>query len=397
MKLIAATHIILLALIATIASAEEEPSQIYISADFLSVPTAVIDKLNRQSPDETPTVKVLLDLKRSGKAISLASPMLLTGSGQEAISKSVTEVIYPTTLSFCQGAATNMSTEALSSSLVTPEDFETREVGITLSVLTELSPEGDLMRTMIDAKIVDPPTWKDYPSEFQNSKGKTKSTTLSMPFFHVRQFNTSVLIKNGATIVAGGGIKNSKGDAVTFLLLKAQRVTSRGEAASHISKASQKAWSPPNRKFKSEQEWLHFKQGQLAAIAIFEDLGRIPINDSSISSENHQAYYPDTHTRILFPDDSWIILTAHSCHYYEEGLGDIILGLTSSGKFYLNRGHVCGGLSFESKKEVKSLSDFLETTGMGPKMEPIPWQEHLVDGKGSAPPTPNTISEAPKK
>jgi hypothetical protein len=383
MKLRISTHFSILALFATIASAEEEPGQIYISADFLSVPTTVIDKLNRQSPDETPTVKVLLDLKRSGKAISLATPMLLTPSGQEAKLKSVTEVIYPTTLSLTQDVVTNMATEVLSSSLVAPEDFEKREVGFTLWVLPELSSEADLIKITIDATIVEPPVWKDYVSEFHNSKGKAKSMTLSMPFFHAQQFNTSVRIKDGATVIVGGGTKNQKGDAVTFLLLKARRVTSEAEAASHIEANARKKESIPEKKFTSNAEWLHHKQGQLSAIAIFEDLKRITINDSSMSSENHASYYPPENTRIMFSDGSWIILTAHSSHS-EDGVSDLALGIASNGKFYLNRGHICGGICLTSEKEVKTLRDFLKTTGLGPKENPMTWQEHLVDDKDSA-------------
>jgi hypothetical protein len=370
--------LVILLLFAVVASAEDGFRQISIRADFLSVPVTVLDKLNRHTPDEIPSAKAILELKRAGKATSLGAPMLLTPSGQQSTLKSVTEVIYPTGLSLTQRSTTNVAGDVLATSLVAPDGFETREIGVSLEVLPEVSTDGDVINLTFDAEIVDPPTWKEYPAELRDSKGKAISMTMEMPFFHIQSFTTSAKIKNGATVIVGGGMKNPQGDAVTFLLLKAQLVTSKAEAAAHIAGASAKPWSLPERRFQSNKEWLHFQHGQLAAIAIFEDLEQVSIAEFIRPFGGELSYYPPRNKRINFDDDSWIILTANSIHEM-NGLSDMTLGIASDGKYYLNLGHVCGGVILESEKEVTSLSEFLGATGLGPKRESMTWAEHQPD------------------
>jgi len=177
----------------------------------------------------------------------LSAPKVVTKSGQEAVMKVVTEYIYPTEFEVTglqSGGGYNGGTSTTTGAVVEPQNFEMREVGIILQVVPEVSAEGQMINLMLNPQVVSEPVWKNYgakiPVQRQSSitanlNNITDPTTLSQilnpepeymelpmeqPFFHVRSVQTQLSIYNGATVVMGGLITESRKtieDKIPFL------------------------------------------------------------------------------------------------------------------------------------------------------------------------------------
>ena len=129
--------------------------------------------------------------------------------------------------------------------MVEPQNFETQEVGVILTVTPDLSPEG-LINLALQPKIISEPEWRDYGMKvpmdavmgdttimaqagdaLQNiTQSKTSediqwfSVPMEQPFFKERSIDTHVTLYNGATIVMGGLIteeRRSMEDKIPFL------------------------------------------------------------------------------------------------------------------------------------------------------------------------------------
>jgi len=199
------------------------PAGLSIADDVLSL-SAVLTN---------PELTVILHaLQQRGHTDLLSAPKITTQSGQEASLKVVTEYIYPTefeTSGIGGGTTTTAgggtTTGGNVGAVVTPTAFETREVGVILSVLPEVTPEGQMINLTMSPEVVSEPTWKNYGSTYQsdlNNDGilETQQLNMEQPFFHTRQLNTSMLIYNGATVVMGGMItevRHDVDDKVPFL------------------------------------------------------------------------------------------------------------------------------------------------------------------------------------
>ena len=161
---------------------------------------------------------ILHALSQRSNTDLLSAPKVVTKAGQEAVIKVVTEYIYPTTYTVTSGQSSGGSTlgggNGVSTPAVEPGGFQTREVGVILQVVPEVSAEGQMINLTMNPQVVSEPTWHDYGYDstvlMSNPNGAaTVSTThlpMPQPFFQVRSVSTSVSIYNGATVVMGGMI-----------------------------------------------------------------------------------------------------------------------------------------------------------------------------------------------
>jgi general secretion pathway protein D len=161
----------------------------------------------------------------------LSAPKVVTKSGQEAIMKVVTEYIYPTSFEVesVPGSA-SIYGSVPGATTVSPSDFETRDVGVILQVLPEVSADGQMINLMMNPQVVAPPEWKNYGSKIpqytqeESILGGTRTVLLTdadgnpiyleqpmeQPIFRVRSVSTSISIYNGATVVMGGMITEER-------------------------------------------------------------------------------------------------------------------------------------------------------------------------------------------
>jgi len=167
---------------------------------------------------------VLHLLQQKGNADLLSAPKVTTQSGVEAMIKVVTEYVYPGDYDITSGtSATFQGGEAIqvgTPPVVTPRSFETREVGVILSVLPEVSAEGQMINLTMTPEVVSEPEWRNYGQSFTDADGNTLSVPIEQPFFKTRSLSTSISIYNGATVVMGGLIHEMRvevDDKIPFL------------------------------------------------------------------------------------------------------------------------------------------------------------------------------------
>ncbi len=210
-------------------------AQIMVTAEFIAVPRTEIANLAGNKATQSPSAERILALKRSGIATVLFSPTILAKSGHEQTVRAVQEVIYPTQYDAEWGAFTNDSRKAVTAAVIKPTDFEMRESGVIFTCLAECSEESDEIMLMFHAEVVSPPIWKAFPCLYGDSSGKTNVVNIEQPLFHVKKVETSVRIKNGNTVLVGGGMNDLDNQSLTYLLISAQFVDSSGKPVSYFS------------------------------------------------------------------------------------------------------------------------------------------------------------------
>lgn len=94
--------------------------------------------------------------------------------------------------------------------MVTPAEFETREVGVILEVTADVSTEGEMINLVMSPEVVTEPDWKNYGQTYTDASGGVQQIPVEQPFFHSRSISTSILIYNGATVVMGGMITEER-------------------------------------------------------------------------------------------------------------------------------------------------------------------------------------------
>jgi len=166
----------------------------------------------------------------------LSAPKVTTKSGQEAIIKVVTEYIYPSEFNVQisqQGTTGGGGINGGGSTgepvaIVEPQNFVTREVGVILQVVPEVSSEGQMINLTMKPQVVSEPVWKNYGTKLPKTvtedtgvldalgipitRDRTEYVELPMeqPFFTVRSVETQLLVYNGATVVMGGLITEQR-------------------------------------------------------------------------------------------------------------------------------------------------------------------------------------------
>ena len=152
---------------------------------------------------------VLHLLQQNGNADLLSAPKVTTRAGAEASIRVVTEYIYPTSFEVNGGQLgvnnNNVNNaNIVQQTTVVPQDFATREVGVILTVMPEVSPDGNVINLTMTPNVVTDPTWFQYGSTIKDAAGNTTLLNMPQPFFHVRTLTTQISIYDGATVVMGG-------------------------------------------------------------------------------------------------------------------------------------------------------------------------------------------------
>jgi hypothetical protein len=168
------------------------------------------------------SVASLTELRQKGKARPVASATVLTKAGNEAVVRSVREMLYPTELDSEGGQMGRNGTSGDSAKALMPCNFEMREVGMCLQVVPETSDNGSLIHLMLNPRWVTLDRWESYPANL--AAGWThKTLPLRQPVFGVTSFQTQVTVADGETVLLGG-CSTPDGEWVHYGMLTARRV-----------------------------------------------------------------------------------------------------------------------------------------------------------------------------
>jgi type II secretory pathway component GspD/PulD (secretin) len=211
-----------------------EPSQIEIEAHFVAFENADIETIAMSAPTGIVDQASLFELRRKGKGQLLFAPKFVTQSGAEATVKGVTEHIYPTefTVEPIVGYAsgnTKGSPQPIGLG-VEPGGFETREVGIIMTVLPEVSREGSLITLTLAPEAVYDPEWEDFGWTSHGPDGTKTHHQMRQPFFHTQSVSTTVNVYGGKPLVISGGMMDRERTKMIYIFLTARLISPAGEA-----------------------------------------------------------------------------------------------------------------------------------------------------------------------
>ena len=118
------------------------------------------------------------------------------------------------------GGGAAAAANVVQETVVVPQNFQTRDVGVMLTCLPEVSPNGSTINLTLTPQVVTEPTWYQYGSVIRRADGSEQVLNMPQPFFHTRTVTTQISIYDGATVVMGGLITEqlrTVNDKIPFL------------------------------------------------------------------------------------------------------------------------------------------------------------------------------------
>jgi type II secretory pathway component GspD/PulD (secretin) len=192
------------------------PSQVEVEAHFVAFDPADVNTIAMSAPTGIVDKASLFELRRQGKAELLFAPKVVTLSGAEATVKAVTEYRYPT--EYMGKVPTTMPTNSTGEAVYV-EAFEIREVGINLTLLPEVSAEGNMITLFLAPEAVHGGEWERY-----GHRGHPTHHGTRQPFFHTQSVSTVVNVYDGKTVVISGGMMDRKGTKMVYIFVTARLI-----------------------------------------------------------------------------------------------------------------------------------------------------------------------------
>ncbi len=145
-----------------------------------------------------PQFSVILHALSQNKITDIISaPKITVINGQQGIIKNVTEVIYPLEFTLTQ-ATYNDNGTAVTPTIVTVGDFQTRKVGIILSVTPSVGTDNKTITLTVMPEVSEVQNWVNFGSA---------EAPMRVPHFESENVVSTVIINDGETVVMGGLMK----------------------------------------------------------------------------------------------------------------------------------------------------------------------------------------------
>jgi hypothetical protein len=175
-----------------------QPRKVEVDLQIHAFTTEDIEKL-RLSDDLS--IEALMALRKKGKAKQVASASVVTKSGQEAVIKSVQEVIYPTKmLTEVDQTEGPIALESDPQALV-PGNFTTQEIGMTLQVVPEIAvTDQTFVNVVLKATWRSLEGWKSYPADIEKGL-MCKRLGFRQPVVRTTSFDSQTLTQNDKTVL----------------------------------------------------------------------------------------------------------------------------------------------------------------------------------------------------
>ena len=149
----------------------------------------------------------------------LAAPRMIGRDGCETISKHVKRIRYPQDYAVVVDAEASNAVLRTSVAAVEPQNFEEREVGVTITADPAIGVDGRIS-FHLTAQLLDEPEWRDFGVKAAWEDAASYDFTMEQPMFPVRlSVETYVSIDPGETIVVGGVTDSRKKNEGRFVFL----------------------------------------------------------------------------------------------------------------------------------------------------------------------------------
>ena len=251
-----------------------KPFNVEIDTRFVETGRAALEAVGYFDTNRVDAAVLQERLMARKDAKLLESVRVVTRSGEEAITKHVKEIIYPTDYDVQlsrNAAATNAAARLLATvepqpfmlSNCEPQSFMMREVGTIVDVTPTLTDDGSLVDIELDAQLVGEPEWKDYGAKAKWRGAATYDLPMEQPFFPVRaSVDTKVSVRPGRTLVFGGVTDSRRANEDKFVLVfvTVRLVDCEGDA--YVPPSRCLSAPEVRRKFESEgmESWTFYYQ-----------------------------------------------------------------------------------------------------------------------------------------
>ena len=159
----------------------------------------------------------------------LAAPRMIGRNGDEISAKHVKRIRYPQDYDVLIDEGTSNTVRRTSAVAVEPQDFEEREVGVTVVATPTILEDGNV-RVHLEAKLVDEPEWKDFGVKAAWEGAASYDLVMEQPMFPERLSLDAYLSLNlGETVVIGGVTDSREKNEGRFVFLFVTAHVTNGE------------------------------------------------------------------------------------------------------------------------------------------------------------------------
>ena len=204
-------------------------TQILIRAECISVPRKVLDRIARKTPRASVDVQALFRLKQAGDARVAFAPQLILQPDTEGVLQATQDVTYPHSLDVETVTVTNMVRNTLVATVVTPSNIATWEVGKLLSARAKIRHEGKHIEVTVQMDLSSLPEWKYHEGKYVDSCGHAETLQLPQPFVYRVTLGGTVVIRDGAIVLVGGGAPDIHNREISYLLVTARLIDAAGQ------------------------------------------------------------------------------------------------------------------------------------------------------------------------
>lgn len=186
-------------------------------ARFIEADRTTLDALGLTTTTRVEDADAILEelLKRDDARL-LEAFHFISRNGQETVAKKVIRYRYPTEFEIIAdttASASNAVPDSMRAMAVEPQNFEEKEVGVQIQLVSELYEDTSLINIMLTAEVVGEPVWKDYGMKAPHPKTGTYDLPMEQPFFPSCSCSINTGMPIGRTVmVMMGGLSDEKED-----------------------------------------------------------------------------------------------------------------------------------------------------------------------------------------
>lgn len=219
-------------------AAERRITNIRIEVQVVAIPEELAlpiigDLMAKEKID--PAYLTIQDLLTRGVAQLVGWPIVTTQSGQRAVIAAVDEIRYatkysPPIISFTPDVDLKDSAKIkpkvdLTQIDAVPQEFETRNAGVTLEVEPVLAPDGKTISLNIVPQHVRLDRYEKATIEKEPAAGQPGSkVVVKQPKFEAMKVTTSIVLRNGERMLLGIFRTNDPPKHIEHFLLKAEAI-----------------------------------------------------------------------------------------------------------------------------------------------------------------------------
>ncbi len=247
---------------------KQKETQIEVQAQFIEFAKTDIDALLKAEDGGIPSKQAILGLVKKGKGKVKCDPRNTAASGQEAFIKATEDILYSTRLSSVPQKVNGTQSKASKPFDVMPGGNELRVVGYIIQYVAQYAPADGTIN--INAKIAKvEPQWTTVKVKLLTSGKESPFEVMKQPVFHVKSLCTEITVTDGGSVLAGGGLSDTSGQTVTFIIVSAH--TSARAGVKHTQPVTPNR--PVAKQVEVQVQCIEFMNAEMNALPTAKDGG----------------------------------------------------------------------------------------------------------------------------